>query len=189
MIFYFVPEGGGVERLVHDVVELAAVAKTVQLEAGSDVVVDRHGGERVGLLENHSDLAAKLGGRGAIVGVDVADADAARDAGFRNSFVHAVQAADEGRLATAGRSNERGSVVGRHRYLNVVERLSLAVPGIQILDFDSDAHRLCGSEGTTANGEADGRDRGDDENNQDQRARPCLPVPFVIGRNGVVENL
>src|SRR5258708_13490050 len=142
VIFYFVPERGGVERLVHDVVELAAVAKTVQLEAGSDVVVDRHGGEWVCLLENHSDLPAKLGGRGAVVGIDIADADAARDAGFRNSFVHAVQAADEGRLAAAGGSNERGSGVGRYRYFNVVECLSLALPIIHILTFDSAAHRL-----------------------------------------------
>src|ERR1700687_6236521 len=48
---------------------------------------------------------------------------------------------------------------------------------------------LCCSEGTTAYGNAHGRDCSDDKHNEDQRARPRLPVPLVVRRNGVGENL
>src|ERR1700758_5257910 len=48
---------------------------------------------------------------------------------------------------------------------------------------------LCRSERAAADHITDGRNRGDDENNQYQSSSPCLPVPLVIGRNRVHKNL
>ena len=62
------------QRALDRLVEDAAVAEAVELEAAGDVVVDRHGGEGVGALEDHADAAADLDRRGVVVDVDVAHA-------------------------------------------------------------------------------------------------------------------
>src|ERR1700680_3746306 len=48
---------------------------------------------------------------------------------------------------------------------------------------------VCSLERSPAGGQADRAYRGDDQHNQDQRARPRLAMPFIERRNGVVENL
>src|ERR1700739_5120631 len=48
---------------------------------------------------------------------------------------------------------------------------------------------LCRSERAATNDVPHSRDRGNDKNDQNQSAGPSLPVPLVIGRNRVHENL
>ena len=54
--------------------------------------------------------------------------------------MHAIQAPDKCRLAAARRTDQRRSVIRRHVQIDVVQRLAFAVPGIQFLDLDSNAH-------------------------------------------------
>jgi hypothetical protein len=63
------------------------------------------------------------------------------------------------RLAAARGPDQRRGVVRRHRQLDVVQRLVLAVPRVQVFDLDAYAHRLCGSESAAAYGETHGRNR------------------------------
>src|SRR5439155_13081477 len=77
-----------------------------------------------------------------VVGVNVSDANAALDAGFRNGLVHAIDAANKSRLAASRGPNQSGSVVRRHFQVDVIQRLTFAIPGIQALDLDSNAHKI-----------------------------------------------
>ena len=109
-----------------------AVGVAVELEAGGDVVVDRHGGKRIGALEDHAHAAANLDRLGVRVDVEVADADGAGDAGDGIGLVHAVEAAHEGALAAAGGADQRRGVVGRNIQIDVLQRVIGAVPRIQV---------------------------------------------------------
>src|SRR5690606_17815154 len=83
-----------------------------QPQAGQHVVADRHGRERVRLLEHHADPAAQEHrvDRAVVDGLAV-EQDPAGDARERRLLVHPVDAADECRLAAAGRADDGGHPV------------------------------------------------------------------------------
>ncbi len=58
IVLHLVPEGGHAEGLLHAVAEEGAVADAVEAQADGDVLGDGHGGEGIGLLEDHADAAA-----------------------------------------------------------------------------------------------------------------------------------
>src|SRR5207302_11345586 len=97
----FIPKGGGFERLLHNYVQLTPVAKAIQLQSGSHVVIDRHRRKRIRLLKHHADPAPKLRSIRSVVGVDLANAYQALNPGFGNRLMHTIDAADEGRLAAS----------------------------------------------------------------------------------------
>ena len=103
-------------------------AAGVEVEPGGDVVVDRHRRERVRLLEDHPDQAADLDrvDPGA-VDVLAVEGDLALDAGPRGQLVHAVERAQEGRLAAAGGADQRRHLVRLDRHRHVFDRLEVAV--------------------------------------------------------------
>src|SRR5579864_436412 len=150
MILYFVPQCRGLERLLHDLVELAPVVKPIELQAGRHVVVNRHRGKWIRFLKYHPDASAELRRRSPVVRIDFADADPALDSRIRNGFVHSIDAANKGRLAASRRTNQRGGMIRRHFQIDVVQGLTFAVPGIQALDLDSNAHKLCRSKSPTS---------------------------------------
>src|SRR5207302_4221963 len=100
---------------------------------------------------------------------------------FRNRFMHAVQAADEGGLAATRRSDEGGSMIGGDLQIDVEQCLRLAIPGIQGLDLNSNAHTLCCSKRAAAHGKANRRHCANDENDKHKRTSPRLTMPFIIG--------
>src|ERR1700751_1871273 len=166
------------------------VAIAVQLESGGDVVVDRHRRERVRLLKDHADAAPQLRRRSAVVGVKIADLYLAFDASFGRGFMHAVQAADEGGLAAARRPDQRGRVIGLNLEIDVMERLALAIPGIDVFDLDSDSHRLSDSpQGAAAHDIAHSAHGADDEYDQHKGSSPRLAMPVVVWRYRIGENL
>src|SRR5258705_4930764 len=142
VIFRLFPKRGDFERSLYDFVQLATIAESVELQSGSDVVVNRHCGERIGLLEHHADPAAKLRGRGPVIRFDFTDADSSFHARFGDGLVHAIDAADKGRLAATGWADQGRSMIGGDLQVYVVQSLAFAVPGIQMLDVNSNAHRL-----------------------------------------------
>ena len=112
----------------------------VQLQAGCHILVDRHGRKRIRLLKHHADPAPQLGRRRTVVGVVLADLYFAFHSSFRRGLMHAIQATDERRLPAARRPNQRGRVVCLHIQVDVLQRLGLAIPGIQVFHPDSDTH-------------------------------------------------
>ena len=92
-----------------------------------DVVVDRLR-ERVRLLEDHADAAAYLDAVGArAVQVVAVVEQLAVELEARDRVVHAVEAAQEGALAAAGRTDEGGRLVGLDVERDVLDRALLAV--------------------------------------------------------------
>ena len=130
------------ERALDDFVKAFAVVETVERQTGGHIVVNRHGGKRVGFLEDHADAAANLHCRSSVVDIHFADAHPARGPGFWNRLVHAVEAAHEGGLAAAGGTNHGGGVIGGHRHVDVLQSLGLAEPGVQLVDLDANAHNF-----------------------------------------------
>ncbi len=134
------PERGLLERALDGLVEDAAIAEAVELEAADDVVVDRHGRKGVGALKDHADAAADLDRRRVLVDIDLAHLDDAGGAGDGIGLVHAVEAAHEGGFAAAGGADERGGVVGGDVQVDVLQGVRCAVPRVQILNLNADSH-------------------------------------------------
>src|SRR5699024_306224 len=92
-----VPEVRAPQRLLHELVPRGAGhAAAVELDAGQHVVADRHGGERVRLLEHHAHAAAHVD-RVDLRVVDVLSVDLHPALRVRagDDLVHAVQGAQE----------------------------------------------------------------------------------------------
>ena len=77
----------------------------VQLVSRNDIVIDAHGGKRIGALEDHADLAANDNGIDAI-DILIIEEYFSGDPGVGNQFVHPVDAADERRFPASGRSHD-----------------------------------------------------------------------------------
>ncbi len=101
-----------------------------KLQAARDVVKDRHGGERVGLLEDHADPPAGLLCP-LVGGVDVlaVEQNLAGQGRARDELVHPVQDAQVGGLAAARGPDERRHLAWSHGQRHPVEDLALAEPG------------------------------------------------------------
>src|SRR3990170_4202668 len=130
IVLHLVPEGGPAQTALHVLVHAAAIA--VHAGAERHVIVYRLR-ERVGLLEHHANAAAHLHGvhlRSVDVHAVVDGLPADPHPGYQ--VVHAVEAAQEGALAAAGRANERGHPLRREVHGNVVDRLLVAVPQAQL---------------------------------------------------------
>src|SRR5690606_10432391 len=121
-----VPQGGVAQRALDQVVHALDVHPGDPRAVG-DVVVDRLG-ERVGLLEHHADVPAYLDGVHA-PGVDVGAVVAhfAGDAAAGHQVVHPVEAAQDGRLAAAGRADEGGDLATPEGQVDVVHGVEVAV--------------------------------------------------------------
>src|SRR5690606_17566542 len=79
--------------------------------------------------------------------------DLAVDARARDDLVHAVQRAQEGGLAAAGRADERGHRPGRDRHGDALDGLEVAVVDVEVGDLDALGHDrwfLSGGAGETA---------------------------------------
>ncbi|MCY1432221.1 hypothetical protein D9M71_482120 [compost metagenome] len=137
-----VPQRGALQRPLHGLVEHAFLVDALQAQAVDHVLVDALG-ERVGLLEHHADAAAQLGDVDAL-GVDVVtvEADLAVDAAAVDQIVHAVEGAQQGRLAATGRADEGGDAVLRDVQADVEQRLLVAVEQVEAGHLEG--HRLAG---------------------------------------------
>ena len=107
--------------------------------------------------------------------------------------MHPVQAANERGFPATRRPDQCRRVVGLHDDIDVEQRLRPAVKRVQVLDCNSNAHSwftlLMLLTTFRAYRDPHRRDGAHDKNDQNQRARPCLPVPFIEGRNRISENL
>ena len=112
VVLDLVPQSCPLEAGLDQTVERPPVVLPAAARAVGDVLVDGHR-ERVGALEDHADTASQL--HDAYIRVhDVlaVEADLALDAGARDQVVHPVEAAQERRLAAAGRADQRQDRAG-----------------------------------------------------------------------------
>ena len=113
----------------------------MQPVAEEDVVADRQG-QRVRALEDHADLLAHLDELDVrVVDVVAEDLDAARRADVAQAFVDPVDAAQEGRLAAAGRADQRGDDALLDVEVDVEQRLEGAVPEVELARLDGESGR------------------------------------------------
>jgi len=132
----FVPQRGGAEGLLDDVVQVGLAEFVVQARAEGDVVVDGLG-EGVWLLEDHADVSAELDD--VVAGVEdvvAVDLDGALDAGRVDLVVHAVDPPQEGGFAAARWPDERGDFPRGHVEVKVDQGLEGAVPRIDATNPD-----------------------------------------------------
>ena len=86
--------------------------------------------------------------------------------------MHAIEAADERRLAASGRTDERGGLLGGDVQVDVQQGMVGAIPCIEILHLNSDAHLIRPFQDAARGHIAHQRNRYDDERDEDQRASP-----------------
>ena len=138
-VFDVVPELHVAQRGLHQFLLSTAGnhrARHVQSDAEQHVIVDRDW-QRVGTLKHHPDTLAQLR-QGDILVVDVAakDADLAGRPHVFVSLVDAIETTQQGRLAATGRSDQRGDHPRFDVDHDVLERLEVPVPEIQIAGLD-----------------------------------------------------
>src|SRR5699024_998608 len=105
------------------------------------VLLDAHGGERVGALEHHADLAADVDGVDArAVDVSAVHEHLAGDAGSGDDLVHAVECAQHCGFAAARGADERGHGPGPDLHFHAVDGSEVAVEDVEILDVDLLGH-------------------------------------------------
>ena len=122
---------GALQRLLDGLVEFGARrGEAVNARTVGDVLVDRLR-KRIRLLEHHADPRAQLDDvHCRRVDVRTVELDLAGDARGRDRVVHAVQAAQEGRLAAARRTDERRDAIFVNVDRDVLQRLLLAVVNV-----------------------------------------------------------
>ena len=130
----FVPQVRAAQGLLDDLFALGVrEALTVELEAREDVVLDRHGWERVWALEDHTDLGADADRVNAwAVNVVAVEQDLALDVCAWDDFVHAVQGPQEGGLTATGWADERGDRTRVNRHVDVFYCVRVAVVDVEV---------------------------------------------------------
>ena len=133
-VLYFVPQRGPAQTLFYGVGQDVATSNSVDARAVGDVVEDRFR-ERIGLLEDHSDVPTQ----GDDIRVEQILAEE-RDLPFRVrtgvQLVHAVEGAQKRALSTAGRPHDRGHAVERDGQIHIPKRSFLAVVEVQVFCLD-----------------------------------------------------
>jgi len=133
----FIPQGGGTQRGLGDVLEFTAFVNAAEALAENDIFVDGFR-KRVVFLEDHADAAAEFQevDVGA-VDIDAVDVDGTGgDAGARDAVVDAVEAAQQGGFSAAGGSDEGGDAVKWDVQGDIMEGLFRMVGEAQILNPD-----------------------------------------------------
>ena len=132
-VLHLVPERHALQHLLDHRVRIIG-ALTVQAKTGQHVVADRHGRERVRLLEHHAHAAPHAHGVDiALVDVLLVEQHLTRGARARHDLVHAVQAAHERGFTAARRTDHRGDLLFGDLQADPLQHLGLAEVGAQIL--------------------------------------------------------
>ena len=123
-------------EIVHRDLLGVALLGILRTQIGASVQVLQHGQvrEQVEVLEHHADLAADLVDLLEVVGeLDAVDDDAALLV-----LLQAVDAADHGRFAGAGRPADDDALAARDAQVDVAQHVEFAVPLVHADDLDRD---------------------------------------------------
>ena len=137
-----VPEGGPLQALFHRLVQRAAVADAGDPQAVGDVLIDRLGKGRR-LLEDHAHLLPQLDHVGrAVEDLLAVDENAAGGADVVDQVVHAVQAAEQGRLAAARGTDQGRDLVAGKVEGDLLQGLAAAIEEAQIVHLHDRVLRI-----------------------------------------------
>ena len=135
LVLDLVPEGGADQRLLDLLADEPLVAYAVDPQAVGHVLEDGFR-EGVGLLEYHAHILAEFVDiDAAVIDVPAVDQAFAGQPRGGDQVVHAVEQAQERRLAAARGADERRYGVGLHAHGDVLERMEVAVIEIDVLCF------------------------------------------------------
>src|SRR6266540_3242592 len=120
-----IPERGPTQIPLDKIVHLATGhLPATKPRTRSNVVVDAHHRERIGLLEHHSDHAPDLDRIGRrSVDLDIAQKHAPRGPCARGRLMHAVEAAEKRRFSAAGWPDDGGHGPDLEREIDIADRL------------------------------------------------------------------
>jgi hypothetical protein len=136
LVLDLVPKRGALQRMFDAVGQFAARQALIEIDAESDVVMDRHG-KRRRLLEHHADLGAQeIDVLLAVENVFAVEQNLAFRALARIELVNPVHHAQERRLPATGRPDEGGHLAVVKRKRNILQRPVLAVIEGQVLYID-----------------------------------------------------
>ena len=136
LVFHLVPQRRLAQRPFDALVHLGARQRLEQPHAEGDVVVDRHR-ERRRLLEHHADLGADQADiEAAVEDVVAVEQDLALGALLRIELVHAVERAQQRRLAAARWADKGGDLALGNLQVDALERVETAVVEVQVAHRD-----------------------------------------------------
>jgi len=135
-----VPQGGAGEGFFRSVIEFAAFSHAGDAQTVNHIVIDGLG-EGIVFLEHHAHAAAEfLEVEILAVDVDAMDVNGTRgDARVGDAVVDAVDAADQGGLATAGGADESGDLAVWNIESDIVQDLLRAIGEVDIPELDRGA--------------------------------------------------
>src|SRR5664280_2941113 len=138
VVLHLVPERRLLQALLDGLVEAGAVGDAVPARTVGDILVDGHR-ERVRALEDESDAPPYLD-RLHLRTVDVlaVEEDGPANLRRRDQVVHPVEAAQDRRLAAAGRADEGGHRARGDVHGDVAHRALGPVEDVQVADLDLD---------------------------------------------------
>src|SRR5215475_12537851 len=137
-ILDLVPQRCAPERPLDALVHIASAQLVVKRHSESDVVVDRHR-ERRRFLEHHSHARAEVGRVDPLAEDALAvEQQLALGALLGVQLEHPVEAAQEGRLAAARRTDEGGHVVAVDIQVDALQRMELPVVEVEVLGGDQE---------------------------------------------------
>src|ERR1035437_7403405 len=141
IVLDLVPQRRSPEAGFDQLAEGPPVVQPAAARAVGDVLEDRHR-ERVGALEDHANAASQLDDAHVRVHhVLAVEAAPALDAGAGDQVVHAVEAAQERRLAAARRADQGQDGAVLHVEADVTHRDLLAIADGDVLGRDLDVFR------------------------------------------------
>ena len=137
LVLGLVPERRLLEAPGDDILQLPELMAAVPPRPEGHVLEDGHG-EGVGFLEDHAHPFPQLHDvDGVIVDVDAVELDQPHHPGPGNEVVHAVEEAEQGRLAAAGGPDDGGDSALRYFQGDVAERLESPVVQVHRLRAES----------------------------------------------------
>src|SRR6266571_5175471 len=140
LILYLIPNGRLTQATFYQFSQSGAMCHTIDTRPHRHIVKYAASGQDIRLLEDHTDMLTHmpwLDRPG--VDVEAINQHGAGHASIWHLLVHAIEAADEGRLAAARRPNHRGDRLRLDREIDIKERLLPSIPGIQMLYSESHA--------------------------------------------------
>jgi hypothetical protein len=135
-VLHLVPQRRPAQRMLHALADTALEA--VEAQPKRDIVKDAHR-ERIGLLEHHADVAPHDDGVD-VLAVDVLaeEIDVAFQLEPLDQVVHAVETAQNGALAAAGRTDEAGDLALLDRHVAVADGKEVSIQDLLHLTVDGE---------------------------------------------------
>src|SRR5699024_4537402 len=136
-VFDLIPQVSSAQRLFGYFLKLLFIFDAGKLEPSHDVVLNRHGGKRVSLLEYHADGVAHRY-RINLWAIDIfaVEQNFTLDVCAWDDLVHTVDASQDRGLSATRRADERGYCLSRDVHVDVLHSVEITIEDIHIIEFE-----------------------------------------------------